>query len=115
MPQLPLSFSSPQPLEVEARIRGIAAADQRPGIDGRARLDDVRVAHRSMSLPIEHLSAEIRFSGESFEAKGFEAVLGDSDLRGDLRVDGFSRPRVRFELASRRANLDQLFGGARER
>ena len=109
MPQLPLSFSSPRPLEVEARIRGTAAADRRPGIDGRARLDDVRVAHRSMSLPIEHLSADIRFSGESFEAKGFEAILGDSDLRGDLRVDGFSRPRVRFDLASRRANLDQLF------
>jgi AsmA protein len=36
-------------------------------------------------------------------------VLGDSDLRGELRVDGFTRPRVRFELASKRANLDQLF------
>jgi uncharacterized protein involved in outer membrane biogenesis len=109
MPQLPLSFSSPRPLEVEARIRGTVAPDRRPGIDGRVRLDDVRIAHRSMSLPIEHLSAEIRFSGESFEAKGFEAILGDSDLRGDLRVEGFARPRVRFDLASRRANLDQLF------
>ncbi len=42
-------------------------------------------------------------------------MLGETDLRGELRVDGFARPRVRFELASRRANLDQLFGGARER
>lgn len=109
LPRLPFSFSSPQPLEVEARIRGTAAPGRRPGIEGRLRLTDVRVAQRSMSLPIEHLSADITFSGESFEAKELAAVLGDSDLRGELSVDGLSRPRVHFDLASRSANLDQLF------
>ena len=109
LPRLPFSFSATQPIEVEARIRGTAAPGRRPGIEGRLRLADVRVAQRSMSLPIEHLSADITFSGESFEANGLEAVLGDSDLRGELIVEGFSRRRVRFDLASRGANLDQLF------
>jgi uncharacterized protein involved in outer membrane biogenesis len=109
-PDVPFAISSPQPVKIEGRIRGIARPGERPPVEARVRVADLRFDHDALALPLEHLSADVELVGESLVAEGFSAVIGESDLDGKLRVDGWAEPRVGFELASRRANLDQLFG-----
>jgi uncharacterized protein involved in outer membrane biogenesis len=109
LPELPFSFSSPEPLEVEGRIHGGAGPGQRPGIEGRLAIADLRFVHESMTRPIEHVEADVAFAADRVKVSGLQATIGDSDLRGEVQIEGFDPPRVRFDLASRRADFDQLF------
>jgi AsmA protein len=110
MPDLPFSFSSPRPVEAEARVHGVAGGGSRPAVEGRLTVSDLRFEHEALELPIEHVAATVAFAGERLDASGLEAVLGASDLHGELSVEGWKAPRVGFDLTSTRANLDQLFG-----
>ncbi|HKQ60837.1 MAG TPA: AsmA family protein, partial [Candidatus Polarisedimenticolaceae bacterium] len=105
----PVAFTSPTPIELGLRLRGTVGAGGLPTIDGSARLRDFSFRHSSMKQPIEKVSADVTFSGERVELRNLSGAVGASDLAGELTLVGFSRPRLRFDVHSRRADFWELF------
>src|SRR5690625_1269894 len=119
----------PYPLEVElsigqteARIEGTVTAPlQLAGLDGdlwiRGPTPDELAPILNIPLPSTppyEVAGRLRRDAEAWYFEGFEGVVGDSDIAGDLRVEvERERPLVVAELLSRRldfADLGTLIG-----
>src|SRR5690625_1635255 len=119
----------PYPVEVElsigqteARIEGTVTAPlQLAGLDGdlwiRGPTPDELAPILNIPLPSTppyEVAGRLRRDAEAWYFEGFEGVVGDSDIAGDLRVEvERERPLVVAELLSRRldfADLGTLIG-----
>ncbi len=106
--ELPVAFSSGQPVELEARVRGAVGGEAYPALDARLKLADFTFRHPAMSRPMEQVRGSIRLQGETVEIREFAGRLGGSDVGGELTLTGFQRPRIRFALQSQRADFWEL-------
>jgi AsmA protein len=114
-PLLPwLGIASPAGLD----IGGTVTLDGRASIplaspaavrfEGTAALDNLRYKDASMKRPVEHVGGKLRVSGARAEWDSFTATLGTSEVHGRMSVENYLKPRVGFELASKKLDLNQL-------
>jgi uncharacterized protein involved in outer membrane biogenesis len=107
--ELPVAFSSTSPIEAQARVRGPIGGGRMPQIDGSARLKGFSLMHAALEQPVSQVGANVTMQGERIRVEGLTGVVGSSDFAGDVRVDGFSQPRVGFDIRSNRADFGELF------
>jgi hypothetical protein len=106
----PLSFSSPEPVEIELAVRGPLGGEVWPEVRGRAELSGFTFRHASMLQPMEQVQASVRLEGRLIEVDGLRAVIGASDIAGSLRLDGGGDPpRLVIDLNSNSADFWELF------
>jgi uncharacterized protein involved in outer membrane biogenesis len=96
-----------------ADLRGLQGIDVRLALRGRS-LDELWTL---LGLPLPEsppyrLTGRLRRRGDSFRLTGFDAALGQSDLRGDLtvRLRPSGRPRLDAVVRSRTLDLDDVEG-----
>ncbi len=106
---LPFSFASPTPVDVQARVRGLYGEDRLPDLQGSAKLRDFTFRHALMDQPFEQVGADVVLEGQRVAITSLSGVVGGSDVAGRVTLEGFERPRVAFELRSQRADLGELF------
>ena len=125
----PLTLRNPAlPYRLDLRARAgatrghvagqLAAPIQLSGIDVRLELSGATLAHLYPLLGLAFPDTPpYRFAGQLVQGeqrwsyRGFEGKMGDSDMRGDARVDtGGKRPKFTAELASRHLDFDDLAG-----
>jgi len=105
--QLPFSVSSSSPLEIEAQVRG-PLGEELPQMEGKLEVKDVVLRYPGMDQPLEGISAAISWEGETVQVDGFSARIGGSDLSGEVTLEGFESPQVRFSLRSQQADFGEL-------
>jgi AsmA protein len=114
-PLLPwLGIASPAGLD----IGGTVTLDGRASIplaspaavqfEGTAALDNLHYKDASMKGPVEHVGGKLRVSGARAEWDPFTATLGTSEVHGRMSVENYLKPRIGFDLASKRLDLNQL-------
>lgn len=109
MPDLPLAFSSPDPIEVEFSIRGPIGTEELPDVRGRAALSGFTFRHPSMTQPAEQVRGVVRLDGDRIRLNDLHAVVGSSDVSGDIVVLMNAEPVVNVELVSHHADFWELF------
>ncbi|MDX1389886.1 MAG: AsmA-like C-terminal region-containing protein, partial [Acidobacteriota bacterium] len=105
----PVTFESGSPLEVEARISGLLGPGRLPDIEGRATVRGYTFHHPSLKTPMKEVGATLRIRRDRLEIDSLTAVIGSSDLTGDLTVTDFASPRVAFDIRSKNADFFELF------
>ena len=125
----PLSLRDPsRPYHLDLRARAgatrahvagqLTAPIQLSGIDVRFELSGATLAHLYPLLGLAFPdSPPYRFAGQlvqgeqRWDYRDFEGTMGDSDMRGDARLDtGGKRPKFTAELKSRKLDFDDLAG-----
>jgi uncharacterized protein involved in outer membrane biogenesis len=106
---LPFSFGSDTPIALDARVHGLAGEDRLPEIEGQVALSGFEFMHESLREPLTGVGGTVRLEGERIDVRGLTGGVGSSDFAGDLTVQGFKAPRVRFTLHSRNADFGELF------
>ncbi len=109
-----LDFSGGEPIEIEARAQGSTATGETMDLSGRLAVQDLRLAHPALTLPLERVSAEARFRGETVAITGLSARVGSNDLSGEMTITGFAAPRLSFDLRAEKADLGELLSLAAE-
>ncbi len=109
-----LDFSGGEPIEIEALAQGSTAAGETMDLSGRLAVRDLRLAHPALAIPLERISAEARFRGETVEISGLSARVGSNDLSGEMTLTGFAAPRLAFDLRAETADLGELLSLAAE-
>jgi uncharacterized protein involved in outer membrane biogenesis len=109
MGEVPVSFASRAPVEIEARLKGRVGDGGTPDVAGTAKLRDFTFEHPGLARPVEQLRATVSIGSERLEISDFGAVIGSSDVSGELTLVGFTRPRVGFAIRSRHADFFELF------
>jgi uncharacterized protein involved in outer membrane biogenesis len=104
---LPFDLDAEEPLSLSGRVR---KARGELSVDGSARLRKVVVRHRLLAEPLRVAAADVELDGEHVIVRDAALRLGATDLAGSLQLAGFTDHRVRFDLASQQADLDELFG-----
>jgi len=83
---------------------------------GTATIDGGSYQDATMKRPIQNLTGKLNIDGDTAHIESFRAVLGDSDVRGTMKVENFLKPRVDLALESDRLDLNQILetfaGGA---
>jgi uncharacterized protein involved in outer membrane biogenesis len=112
--ELPVSFASESPIELQARVQGLVGEGHIPRIDGDAKLQGFSFMHSSLEQPLTRVGASLTLRGESLQITGFSGVVGSSDFAGDVSVVGFAAPRIAFNLNSKHADFGELFSFLRK-
>src|SRR6185503_17350588 len=76
--------------------------------EGTVTLDNLHYKDAGMTRPIEKIGGRLKVSGQRTAWEGFTAAIGRSDLAGTLTVEDYLRPRIGFDLASKRLDLNEL-------
>jgi hypothetical protein len=106
---LPVSFSSSSPIELQAQVHGLVGEGRIPQIDGSARLRDFSFEHPALEQPLSKVGATVTVEGERMRIEDLSAVVGASDIAGNVSIEGFEAPHVEFDLISRNADFGELF------
>jgi hypothetical protein len=107
---LGVSLSGKNPVELEAGVHGVLAADQLPGMIVVARLSDLTIETAALTKPVNDLNATATLRGAEVEVAGLRARVGDTDFAGTLQFALRDRPALGFTIESRRADLGELLG-----
>ncbi|MDH3592626.1 MAG: AsmA family protein, partial [Planctomycetota bacterium] len=107
--ELPIAVSSNTPLELRGRIHGALGGGATPAIEATATLADVRIRHEAMGAPLENVRAVVALDGEVLRVNDFSGTVGGTDVAGSFELVGFEAPKIRFDLASARADFAELF------
>ena len=107
--EVPVSFASDRPVEIEAQVKGRVGKGAIPDVAGTAQLRDFTFEHPGLAQPVERLGATISIGPDQLQIDDFQAVIGSSDAYGTLTLVGFENPRVSFGLRSKRADFFELF------
>jgi AsmA protein len=75
---------------------------------GTATVEGASYRDATMKRPIEKIGGKVTVTGDRAQVEQFKAVVGDSDLAGRLDIRDFMKPRIGFDLASSRLDLNQL-------
>ncbi len=105
-----LSLTGRNPVEIEAGVHGVLAANRLPEIGVRARLSGITVDAATLSRPVTDIDAVATLRGTTVTVDGLRARIGDSDLAGTLHFAMLGRPTLEFALESQRADLGDLLG-----
>jgi uncharacterized protein involved in outer membrane biogenesis len=109
-PDAPLSFASPDPVELELRARGPLGGETLPNLEGRATLSGFTFRFAGMTQPMEKVGAQVTFSPNQVTLDGLGGVIGKSDVTASrVVVTNFDAPRVQLDLTSRNADFWELF------
>lgn len=108
----PLSFSSPQPVELSGHLEGGDPDDLLAGLEARLTVTDFTFRHATMTQPMEYVHGTVELRGESVSVRDFSGTIGNSQIGGELTIEGLEAPRVRFDLHSTRADFWELFSFA---
>ena len=76
--------------------------------EGSLDLDDLSYRDATMAKPIERIGGRLRVRGQRADWDNFTATLGGTDLRGNLVVEDFLRPRIGFKLEAKRLDVNEL-------
>ena len=107
--ELPMTFESASPLEVEARLAGLLGGKQLPEVTGSATFDGYTFYHPSLEQPMEKVGAKVSIGNDRLSVERLTGLIGSSDLSGDLTLVGFDAPRVTFDIRSKHADFFELF------
>jgi uncharacterized protein involved in outer membrane biogenesis len=107
--ELPVSFASESPIELQAHVMGLVGPGRIPQVDGAARLQGFSFMHASLEQPVTQVGANVTLRGETVQIAGLSGVVGTSDFAGDVSIVGFEAPRVEFDLRSKHADFGELF------
>ena len=105
----PVRFESGSPLEVEAKVSGLLGPEQLPDVEGSASVRGYTFHHPSLATPMKDVGATLRIRRDAVEIDSLTAVIGSSDLTGDLTLSNFAAPRVTFDIRSKHADFFELF------
>jgi len=109
-PAAPLSFSSPDPVELELRARGPLGGETLPELEGRATLSSFTFRFAGMTQPMESVGAKVTFSPNQVTLDGLGGVIGKSDVTASgVVLTNFEAPRLRLDLNSQNADFWELF------
>jgi hypothetical protein len=109
-PDAPLSFASPDPVELELRARGPLGGETLPDLEGRASLSGFTFRFAGMTQPMEKVGAKVAFSPNQLTLDGLGGVIGKSDVTASrVVVKNFDAPRVQLDLNSTNADFWELF------
>ncbi len=106
--ELPFSMSGTSPMKIELQVEGPLGGDAYPDVNGRLEVAGLTLRHPSMEKPLEAIQGVVAIHGQTVQVTGFSARMGGSDLAGNLSVEGFETPHVRFALRSDRADFWEL-------
>ena len=76
--------------------------------DGTITLDNLHYKDAGLTRRVEKIGGRLRVSGQRTAWEGFTAAIGHSDLSGTLTVEDYLSPRIGFDLASKRLDLNEL-------
>jgi uncharacterized protein YhdP len=105
----PVTFESGSPLEIEAKVAGLLGEGQLPDVQGSATLRGYTFHHPSLKTPMKEVGATVKIRNDGLEIDGLTAVVGSSDVTGDLTMTDFSSPHVIFDIRSKYADFFELF------
>ncbi len=108
-PDLPVSFSSQVPVELEVAVRGPLGGEAWPDMSGRARLSGFTFRHSSMLQPMEQVEASVAMQGKRITVEGLHAVIGASDVAGSITFARPDPPTLVVDLTSKNADFWELF------
>jgi len=101
--------------KVDGTITGVAVLAAM-NIDLDLRGDDLSALYPILGIvvfpsPAYHVSGKVVHEGKTWDFNGFKGKVGNSDLRGSLRLDrGGPRPRLSGDLVSTKLDLTDLQG-----
>ncbi len=109
-PDAPLSFASPEAVELELRARGPLGGGTLPDLDGRATLSGLAFRFVGMTQPMEKVGARLTFSSDRLALEDLGGVIGKSEVVASrVLVTNFSAPRVQLDINAPNADFWELF------
>ena len=112
--EIPLQMSSPDPVRLQARIKGDLSGKGDLDLSGSLEVSSFTFHHPRMTQPMEQVRGKVAFKRNGLDVTGFSGMLGKSDIAGNLSVAGFDEPRVTFTLTSRHAEFWELMSFMKE-
>ena len=106
--ELPVDISSADPLKISCKIRGFTDDPGGMDLEGSLEVSRLTFRHPSLSSPLENVRGRIVLGDNRFAIREFSATLANSDLNGEMEIEDFAAPAVRFQLHSREARLGEI-------
>lgn len=94
--------------DIEGKATVPLARPEALQFDGTITLDDLRYKDAGLTRPVEKIGGRLKVNGQRATWEGFKAAIGASDVAGTLTVEDYLHPRVGFDLASKRLDLNEL-------
>ncbi|HET8946887.1 MAG TPA: AsmA family protein, partial [Candidatus Polarisedimenticolia bacterium] len=94
--------------DVEGKAKVPLSRPEALQFDGTVTLDKLHYKDAGLTRPIEKIGGRLRVNGQRTAWEGFTAAIGGSDLAGTMTVEDYLHPRIGFDLASKRLDLNEL-------